>query len=261
MRLILSFILISSLLFGNISFAQLQSRNGSANSGSGNRGNQQATDAAKQAADSVEKYKPKVPKEFYIPTGVRIGTDLVALGVNAFGGKRERYEFQADIDIHRIYLIGSFGTSHYTSTGEGFDYNHKGNFYRVGLDANFLKYDPDYNTFTVGIRYATANFSEQLTVNSSDLVYGDYTESFTNDNVRARWFELTTGLRVNIFNNFYTGYTFRIQINRKIFNADEFRSYDIPGFGKAEFNNRWTFNYYLMYRIAWKEKGVMKRTR
>ena len=257
MRLILSFTLISSLLFSGSSFAQLQSRNGSSNNANSKQNNQeQAPDTTK-----VNEYKPKVPKEFFIPTGIRIGTDLVALGIDAFGGKRERYEFQADIDIHRVYVAGSFGTSAYRSTGEGFDYSHEGYFYRIGLDANFLKYDPDYNTFTVGIRYATANFSEQLNVNSTDGVFGDYTESFTNDNVRARWFELTTGLRVNIFNNFYTGYTFRIQINRKIFNADEFRSYDIPGFGKAEFNNRWTFNYYLMYRIAWKEKGVMKRTR
>ncbi len=256
MRQILSFILLYSMLSGSLAYSQIQTDNNGSKALGGNLGDTNREDTTVR----VREYKPKVPRSFFIPTGVRIGTDLVPLGITAFGGLRQRYEFQADVDIHRIYVAGSFGTSSYDVAGEGFDYNHKGYFYRIGLDANFLKFDPDYNTFTVGIRYARAKFSESLNINTADAVFGAYSERFDNEAVKARWFELTTGLRVKIFDNLYTGYTFRIQLSRKLFNASEFRSYDIPGFGRASFTNRWAFNYYLMYRIAWKEKGVMKRT-
>lgn len=244
MRLILSclfFSIISISLFGQVP-------NSSAN-----------TDSTEQRI--VEPERPKVPKSFFIPTGLRIGTDLVALGVNAFGDNRQRYEFQADVDFHRIYLIGSYGINQYQTSGEEFEYTNNGNYFRIGLEADFLKFDPDHNTLTFGLRYARANYSESLTTDILSPIYGPYQENLNNETVSARWFEMTTGLRVMVLKNLYMGYTFRIQLNRKIFNATDFRSYDIPGFGRAEFKNRWTFNYYLTYRIPWKEKKVMERSR
>ncbi|MFQ3214165.1 MAG: hypothetical protein ACI9C9_001699, partial [Marivirga sp.] len=50
--------------------------------------------------DTVRLAKPakkKVPKSFYIPTGIRIGPELVNIGINVFGNTRQRYEFQADV--------------------------------------------------------------------------------------------------------------------------------------------------------------------
>ncbi|SMG41970.1 hypothetical protein SAMN05661096_02846 [Marivirga sericea] len=242
-------LILSCLFFSLISFSLLgQVPNSSAD-----------IDSTEQRV--VEPERPKVPKSFFIPTGIRIGTDLVALGVNAFGDNRQRYEVQADIDFHRIYLIGSYGINKYQTKGEGFEYSNDGNYYRVGIEADFLKFDPDHNTLTFGLRYARANYSELLTTNLVSPIYGPYQESLTNEAVSARWFEMTAGLRVMILKNLYMGYSFRIQLNRRIFNANEFRSYDIPGFGRAEFDNRWTFNYYLTYRLAWKEKKVMERSR
>ncbi|MGM0581480.1 MAG: DUF6048 family protein [Bacteroidota bacterium] len=243
MRLILSclfFSLISFSLFGQVPDSS------------------EETDSVEQKV--VEPERPSVPKSFFIPTGIRIGTDLVALGVNVFGNQRQRYEFQADIDFHRIYLVGSYGTNTYQISTEEFDYQNNGSYYRIGLEADFLKFDPDHNTLTFGLRYARANFTESLSTNLISPIYGPYEETLNNDAVSARWFEMTTGLRVMVLKNLYMGYTFRIQLNRKLFDATEFRTYDVPGFGRAEFKNRWTFNYYLTYRIPWKEKQVMERS-
>jgi hypothetical protein len=217
------------------------------------------TDSAEQ--EVVEPERPSVPKSFFIPTGIKVGTDLIAYGVNIFGNNRQRYEFQADIDFHRIYLIGSYGINQYEISGESFAYSNEGSYYRIGLEADFLKFDPDHNTFTLGFRFGRANFSESLTTDMVSPIYGPYAESLQNDAVNAKWFELTTGLRVMVLKNLYMGYTFRIQLNRRVFNATEFSSYDIPGFGRSEFRNRWAFNYYLAYRISWREKQVMERSR
>ncbi|MBK6266872.1 hypothetical protein JKA74_17645 [Marivirga sp. S37H4] len=230
-------------MFLSSAFAQLEGEQQSADTTTENR--------VKEAS------LPKVPKSFYIPTGLRLGTDLVALGVNAFGDRRNRYELQGDIDFHRFYLAGSYGIASYKIDESDFNYSNDGSYFRIGADVNFLKFDPDFNTLTFGLRYARASFTENLNTNIVDPIYGSYSESFTNSAVSARWFELTTGLRVMLFDNLYTGYTIRIQLNRKITGANEFRSYDIPGFGLSEFKNRWTFNYYLVYRIAWREKKLV----
>lgn len=244
MRLILSCLFFS--LIGFSLFGQVPNSNAD-------------LDSAEQ--EIVKPERSTVPKSFFIPTGIKIGTDLVALGVNAFGNNRQRYELQADVDFHRIYLIGSYGINTYQISTDEFDYKNDGSYFRIGLEADFLKFDPDHNTLTFGLRYARANYSENLTTNLVSPIYGPYEESLTNNGVNVRWFEMTTGLRVMVLKNLYLGYTFRIQLNRKIFDATEFRSYDIPGFGRAEFNNRWTFNYYVTYRIPWKEKQVMERSR
>lgn len=242
-------LILSCLFFSLIGFPLVAQRTGS----------EAEIDSAK--TETMESQRPKVPKSFFIPTGIRLGTDLVALGVNAFGNNRQRYEIQGDIDFHRIYLAGSYGINEYQLSGDEFDYSNSGSYFRVGLDANFLKFDPDYNTLTFGLRYAQANYSETLNTSVHSPVYGSFEDRIKNEAVRARWFEMTAGLRVMVLKNLYTGFNFRIQLNRKIFNATEFISYDIPGFGRAEFKNRWTFNYYVNYRIAWKEKQVMKRSR
>ena len=239
--------LLSSLFL--VSVCQAQVRNGATALASSDN-----TQDTLRVKDPV---KQKVPKSFYIPTGIRIGPELVGLGVNLFGNGRQTYGLQADVDFHRIYLAGSYGITSLKSTGLGYEYSHDGNFYRMGLDVDFLKSDPDYNTFTVGFRVARANYSEQLINNQTDSIYGPYSNTYSNNNVQAKWFEITTGLRVMVLKNLYTGYTFRIQLSRKVYNAENFSSYEIPGFGQAQFKSRWAFNYYLMYRISWRKKEVL----
>lgn len=221
---------------------------------------QQVTDTVETAADSVVIEKsPKAPLDFYYPTSIKLGVDLAAIGTSLLSDKREVYEFQADIDFHRLYLAGSFGKASYELNEETFTYRNDGTFFRIGADVSFLKFDPDYNTLTVGLRYARSSFDESMTVNGTDPVFGNFTDEQTNSGVSAQWFELTSGLRVEMFKNIYMGYTFRIKLNRKIKDASNFRSYETPGFGLSQFKNRWSFHYYVMYRIAWKEKKILKR--
>ncbi len=241
MRLILSFIFLFSLLVTSL------------------LGQGQGT---KQPADTVqgrfeEPPKPKVPASFYVPTALRLGTDLVALGINAFGGDRQRYELEADIDFHNFFLVGSYGVTNYELVEPTFSYSNEGTFYRIGIDANFLKTDPDLNTLTFGLRYGRATFSENLINNDTNRFFGPYSDEQSNTDVSARWFELTTGLRVRLIQNFYMGYNFRVQVLKKTSATQQFRTYEVPGFGRNQFNSSWAFNYYIVYRISWKEKNII----
>ncbi len=240
MRLILSFIFFNLIVISL--YAQVQ-------------GTKQPADTVQGKA--VEAPKPKVPASFYIPTGLRVGTDLVALGITAFGGDRQRYEFEADVDFHNFYLAGSYGIASYELVEPTFNYANEGSFFRIGIDANFLKSDPDLNTFTFGLRYGRASFSENLNFSDTNRFFGDYSDEQSNINVSSRWFELTTGLRVRLIQNIYMGYNFRVQILKKTSATQQFRTYDIPGFGLNEFDSRWAFNYYIVYRISWKEKNII----
>ena len=48
-----------------------------------------------------------------------------------------------------------------------------------------------------------------MVVNTSDPVWGDYQNTYTSDGEKARWFELTGGLKVRMWKNFWLGYTAR----------------------------------------------------
>lgn len=185
----------------------------------------------------------------FIPTGIRIGTDVIspirALTDDEFKG----YEFNVDIDFHRYYLaveVGHWARDLKTDLEE---YTNHGNYFRIGADVNFLKKDPERNMFFLGARYGHGKFSENLTITSVDDVWGTSTDSYVNTDVKANWAELTTGIKVKMFGFFWMGYTARYKFLLSTNEPRGFIPHDVPGYGKTYNDGTWGFNYYIMFRI------------
>ena len=113
--------------------------------------------------------------------------------------KFKGYEFSADIDFYRYYFVAEAGHWARDLQTDLEEYTNRGNYFRVGVDMNFLKKDPDKNMFFFGIRYGHGKFSENLAITSVDEVWGTSTDSYVNTDVKANWTELTTGLKVKMF--------------------------------------------------------------
>jgi len=189
-------------------------------------------------------------KPSYIPTGVRIGTDLISLVRTPIDDSFNGWEFNADVDFYRYYFALDYG--HWERNWiaeEQAAYSNSGNYWRVGADVNFLKKDPDRNMFFLGLRYGRSKFSDQMLVTSSDPLFGDQTSLFSNDNVHASWVELTTGLRVKIWRIFWLGYTARLKFGLHFGDTPEMMPSDVPGYGRADKDSYWGFNYQLFIRI------------
>ncbi|MBL7843060.1 MAG: hypothetical protein JNK44_04285 [Cyclobacteriaceae bacterium] len=199
-----------------------------------------------QKADTVKKN--------YRPTGVRAGIDLVSLILSPVSDEFQGWEGSVDIDFYRYFLVLEAGSWSRDILTEMDVYSNRGNYWRAGVDMNFLNKDPEKNMFFLGFRYANSTFDEQLTNTPTDPVFGVGTNTFTSSGVHASWGELTTGLRVKMWKFFWMGYTIRYKFGLNTNETSGLTPYDVPGYGRTDKNTTWGFSYYMMFRIPLKKE-------
>lgn len=198
--------------------------------------------AVAQKADTVT-------AKSYIPTGLRLGTDLISLGKIPWSDKFDGWEVSADIDFYKYYLTVEYGDWERTLNSATQNYSNAGNYFRVGPDINLLLKDPDRNMVFIGLRYAQSSFDEQLSFVTQDPVYGEINETLNNKGMKASWGEITMGLRVKVWKELWMGYTARLKIVPIVHGNEEFIVYEIPGYGLASKNTYWGFNYQIYWRF------------
>jgi hypothetical protein len=198
-----------------------------------------------------KKVKPDSVQERnrFLPTGVRVGADAISFIRSETDDSFSGYEFAADIDFYRYYLVAELGSWERVFSNDNNLYSNEGNFQRIGVDINFLKKDPEKNMFFFGARFARGTYSENLSITTVDPVWGTVTTNLSNSDLKATWGELTTGLKVKMFSLFWMGYTARYKFALNTNAPDGFSSTDVPGYGRTDKNSTWGFNYYLMFRI------------
>lgn len=201
-------------------------------------------------------------KNRFLPTGIRIGTDVIALIKTGTQDNFSGWEVNADVDFKRFYLNVDYGawgrnfSNFYEDTVADLTYQsvyrNDGRYWRAGVDVNFLVNDPERNMFFIGFRYGRANFSEQMTLLTHDKVWGDFTGDFSNSSVRSRWLELTSGIRVKMYKFIWMGYTARFKFGLKNAGQNQMLSHDVPGYGRTDKETAWGFNYQIFVRIPFR---------
>lgn len=207
--------------------------------------------SAQQAAkDTV---KTDTVRNQYLPTGIRIGTDVISLVKSRSQDNFNGWEVNGEMDLGRYYLSLEYGKWGRNFNADSAIYNNDGRYWRVGVDVNFLKKDPDRNMFFIGGRYGRSTFSENMTLISHDPIWGTLITDYDNSNINARWIELTTGIRVKIWKAIWFGYTGRFKFALKTDVTSEMLPSDVPGFGRTDKDTTWGFNYYVMIRIPFRK--------
>ena len=199
-------------------------------------------------AQNQKKDTVKVKHDFR-PTGIRVGTDLVAIIQSGTDKTFEGWEVNGDIDFYRYYFAADYGYWARDYTAYDGTYSNNGTYWRVGADVNFLTKDPDKNMFFFGLRYGSSVFSEQMVLQKVDPVWGDISTTLNNDNVNAHWYELTTGLRVKMLKIIWMGYTVRLKFALDTESTDNMLPSDVPGYGRADASSYWGFNYQIFIRL------------
>src|SRR5688572_23228338 len=207
-----------------------------------------ATVAFSQTSDSVR--ADSVVRRSFIPTGIRVGTDLISIGKSQFQNDFTGWEVNGDIDFHRYYLAIDYGSWGRTFESDSGNYSNDGTYWRLGVDVNFLLKDIDRNMFFLGFRYGRSNFSEKLNVFAFNQFTGGYENlDYAHSGVNARWYELTSGLRVKIWKMIWMGYTARFKFGLKVDNTTDIIPSDVPGYGRTYKDSYWGFNYQIFIRI------------
>jgi len=186
-------------------------------------------------------------------TGLRIGTDLIAIGKTIAQQPLQSWEISADVDLGRYYPIIELGRWSREATLINGLYNNEGQYFRIGADINFLLKDPDKNMFFIGVRYGRAQYSERVSYTLTPELFPTNQQTASNPDATAGWVELTSGLRVKVWRGFWMGYTGRMKFLPSTRHTPGFDSYDIPGFGLPFKGLYWGFNYQVFWRIPFKK--------
>lgn len=200
---------------------------------------------------------PDSVKGKFIPTGIRLGTELINIGRSASNSDLTEYTFTADIDFHRYFLNVEYGTLDRSFEDQvGSLYSVSGSYFRIGPDINFLKKDPDGNALFFGFRYGTTQIDDELTYTNTSSVFENEPRTISNSGLRANWGEMVTGLKVKIWKMVWLGYTARFRFGADTFERNELIPHIIPGYGPTEETVTWGFDYWLMIRIPFRKKPV-----
>lgn len=185
-----------------------------------------------------------------MPTGIRVGVDMVSLARTEFVNSFEGFEVSVDVDMYRYYPTVEFGSSaREYAAASGSTYSNEGNFWRAGIDVNFLTKDPDKNMFFLGARYARSSYSEKATIIVTDPLWGTFNDSFENSGLSSGWAELTAGMRIKVWKIFWLGYTARFKFALSKDDNLPLLTTDVPGYGATDRPTTWGFSYYALVKI------------
>ncbi|MBT1702624.1 DUF6048 family protein [Chryseosolibacter indicus] len=209
---------------------------------------------AQTLPDSLKLDTAAIKKSKFLPTGLRIGTDLISIVKSQTQDDFSGWEINADVDLYRYLFEVDYGKSSRSYPGDSSAYSNDGNFWRIGLDANFLTRDEDRNVFFIGLRYGRARYSEQMSIIPRDENWGDgQRHTFSNNDLTAHWMELNGGLKVKIWEYVWLGFTGRLKFGLSENTSNPMLTHEVPGYGRTDRDTYWGFNYYVFFRIPFRK--------
>ena len=172
--------------------------------------------------------------------GLRIGVDLHRLTKSLYDSNYKGLEVVADYRLtNRFYIAGEIGNEDKTVEDDRLNFTTKGTYFKVGFDYNSFENWLDMeNMIYVGMRYGVSSHSQTLNtykIYDPTNYYGEtiLTSGEKFDGLNASWLEVIGGIKAEIFNNLYLGFSVRLNYlvtNKK---PDNFDNLYIPGFNRT----------------------------
>ena len=196
---------------------------------------------------------------------IRFGFDVFKPIKSSSEGDNLNYEIVGDLQItDNLYLAAEYGLVDRLIEDENINFNSNGSFLRFGFDYNMFKnWVGMNNAIFVGLRYGSSNFSNKIVsynVRNSDAYFSNFVDNnyqtIDHSNLKGSWLEIVAGVKVETFNNFYLGFSLRLNKLLSTEKPENFDNLFIPGFNKVTDENTFGsgFNYTLTYSIPFSKK-------
>ena len=200
--------------------------------------------------------------------GIRFGVDLLKIARTVYDKNYKGFEIVGDYRLtKKYYLAGEIGNENKTTNDDRVNFTTKGTYFKVGADYNIYENWLDMeNLITLGMRYGVSSFSQEL---NSYSIYAPYPSPFEGqsaivprkfDGLSAHWIEVVAGVKAEVINNVFLG--FSVRLNHLVSNKkpDNFDNLYIPGFNRTyEADFGVGFNYSISYFIPlYKKKNIPK---
>ncbi len=224
MNILKYFLLLMTVIFSYAAFAQ----------------NEHSTDTVKH--------------DFEITPFIRLGIDVSAIGRSFYEPEVRQIEFSVDSELIRNFFFNlEGGVLRVNSEQETFSYKSSGYFVRAGTDFNLLgRPDPGQKDLVLfGLRYAYAYLNHESPFFDLENPYwGSYSGSIDPSGYHAHWFELTGGVRTEVFKNLFVGWTLRTKVPLYKTAEPEIEPYYIAGLGYGKLNTPVMVHFSLFYRFG-----------
>ena len=200
--------------------------------------------------------------------GLRVGVDLHRLTKSFYDDNYKGLEVVADYRLTRHYYIaGEIGNEEKTVDDDRLNFTTKGTYFKVGFDYNSFENWLDMeNMIYVGMRYGVSSFSQtrnSYKIYDSTNYYGEtiITSGEKFSGLNASWIEVIGGVKAELFNNLYLGFSLRLNYLVSNKRPENFDNLYIPGFnrtydGKFGAGLNYTISYFIP--IYKKNKEVKK---
>jgi len=202
------------------------------------------------AQDSIQKF----PERY----GLRVGVDLHRLSKSFYDDNYRGLEIVGDYRLtKKFYIAGELGNEEKTVDDDRLNFTTQGSYFKIGFDYNAFENWLDMeNMIYSGIRVGFSSFDHQVnsyTIYENNGNYYGQTiiapgEKFSGQT--ASWVEIVGGVKAELFNNLYMG--FSVRLNYLISNKEPegFANLYIPGFNRT-YDGKFGagFNYTLSYFI------------
>ena len=200
--------------------------------------------------------------------GLRVGVDLHKIARSFYEKDYKGFEVVGDYRLNkRFYLAGEIGNEDKTVDDDRLNYTTKGTYFKVGFDYNSYENWLDMeNMIYAGMRYGVSSFSQTLnsyTIYDPTNYYGENTiiSGAEFDGLNASWLEVVGGIKAELFNNLYMGFSVRLNYLVSNKKPDGFDNLFIPGYNRT-YDGKFGagFNYTLSYFIPiYKKKTTTEK--
>lgn len=209
----------------------------------------------------------KIPQRY----GLRVGVDLHRLTKSLYDDSYKGLELVGDYRItKKFYIAGELGNEDKTSYNDNLNFTTKGTYFKIGFDYNAYENWLDMeNLLFVGMRFGVGSFSQKLNsynIYQAGNFYGTNTvfsgQEFSG--LSASWIEVVSGLKAEVFNNLFVGFSLRLNYLASNKEPEGFANLYIPGFNKTYEGSKFGagFNYTVSYFIPfYKSKTKVKEVK
>jgi len=218
----------------------------------------------KTVATAQDTVAPPVRSDRY---GLRVGVDLHRLSRSFYDDGFRGIEVVGDYRLtKKWYAAAELGNVDYTVDEPQLNFTTKGNYIKLGFDYNTYENWLDMeNMLYVGLRYGFTTFSQNL--NSYKIYdssgYFDEVTAYPDkeySGLTAQWIEVVAGLKAEVFDNIFVGFSFRLNNLISDKKPEGFDNLYLPGFNRT-YDGKFGvgFNYTVSYFIPlYKKQAAVK---
>ena len=165
---------------------------------------------------------------------------------------RTGWELQADVPYKGNWFpTFELGMQWFDDKHDGFHYKNSGTYARLGIDMNIVKFESlkDHDFVFIGARYGYSIFNQETDAIGYSNYWGSITSSVPLRTMNAHWAELVFGMKGQLFNNFFLGWTLRAKFPLAVSKDPNIKPYIIPGIGKTTTDVPFDFSVGIYYRF------------